>query len=511
MESADNTSGPALQRKERCTLQCALSLEEEKSSSLRPFSSTSFMVFHACSVIKWINLLITSVQDPHPTFGMLFQPMFDEYFDTPPVSQPVPPALAVHDPVSQPAPPALADHVLVFPIGTPASFSIEEDAPSISISSSSVQQSPFVHQGVALDHTLAVNPFAPMDDVPFVNIFASDPSSEATSSGEVSPADPNQSILPHEHLRKWTNSHPIDNIIGNPSRPVSTSQQLATDTLWCIYNSILLKEARSSCLPFRNSLRQGGSFVTWKALLVEENPDGSNCWTETCQFTTPCSHFIFLIKDIMIAERPTTQLPNSNIIPYSQYLLETQNAVVRDTNSSAQQDAMILYVFEQLSHQVTNCNKVNKDNLIANETLSAELERFKERVKFLEERQNMNLDFEKEINSLKQTLSEKLKENESLTKTFNVFQNESKEKEAKNIDNEIALEKKVKELDNIKAQQISLMLYDDSVISKETNVISIADSEETLMPEDITTHNFLLCNYPSIKLDAIFLIVISIY
>ncbi|GJT74581.1 hypothetical protein Tco_1041306 [Tanacetum coccineum] len=27
------------------------------------------------------------------------------------------------------------------------------------------------------------------------------------------------------------------------------------------------------------------------------------------QFTTPCSHFIFLIKDIMIAERPTTQLP----------------------------------------------------------------------------------------------------------------------------------------------------------------------------------------------------------
>ncbi|GJS72531.1 hypothetical protein Tco_0705372 [Tanacetum coccineum] len=27
------------------------------------------------------------------------------------------------------------------------------------------------------------------------------------------------------------------------------------------------------------------------------------------QFTTPCSHFIFLIKDIMIAERSTTQLP----------------------------------------------------------------------------------------------------------------------------------------------------------------------------------------------------------
>ncbi|GJX22607.1 hypothetical protein Tco_0227052 [Tanacetum coccineum] len=41
-------------------------------------------------------------------------------------------------------------------------------------------------------------------------------------------------------------------------------------------------------------------------------------------------------------------------------------------------DAMILSVFEQLSNQVTNCNKVNKDNLIANESLSAKLERYKE-------------------------------------------------------------------------------------------------------------------------------------
>ncbi|GJX18372.1 hypothetical protein Tco_0219204 [Tanacetum coccineum] len=63
---------------------------------------------------------------------------------------------------------------------------------------------------------------------------------------------------------------------------------------------------------------------------------------------------------------------DSNIIPYSQYLLETQNATVQDTNSSAQQDAMILSVFEQLSNQVTNCNKVNKDNLITNESLSAD-------------------------------------------------------------------------------------------------------------------------------------------
>ncbi|GJR94110.1 hypothetical protein Tco_0266284 [Tanacetum coccineum] len=174
------------------------------------------------------------------------------------------------------------------------------------------------------------------------------------------------------------------------------------------------------------------------------------------------------------------------------------------------------------SNQVTNCNKVNKDNLIANESLSAELERYKERVKLLEESQNVDLstrkklimddliweknaqfvDFEKEINYPKQTLSEQSKE--LLTKTFNVFKNESKEKEAKNIDKEIALEKKVKELDNIvslgfqnpfylkKAQQIRPMLYDGSVIAKETNVISIADSEETLMLEEESRSKMLL-------------------
>ncbi|GKA51012.1 hypothetical protein Tco_0744208 [Tanacetum coccineum] len=42
---------------------------------------------------------------------------------------------------------------------------------------------------------------------------------------------------------------------------------------------------------------------------------------------------------------------DSNIISYEQYLPETQNAIVQDTNSFAQQDAMIIFVFEQMSNQ----------------------------------------------------------------------------------------------------------------------------------------------------------------
>ncbi|GKB57124.1 hypothetical protein Tco_0913310, partial [Tanacetum coccineum] len=150
-----------------------------------------------------------------------------------------------------------------------------------------------------------------------------------------------------------------------------------------------------------------------------------------------------------------------------------------------------------LLNQVTNCNKVNNDNLIANESLFAELERYKE-----QEKNAQFADFEKEINYLKQTLFEQSKEKELLTKTFNVFKNESKEKEAKNIDKEIALEKKVKEPDNIllvfkilsilrKLSRLGV-LYDGSVISKETNVISIADSENTLMLEEESRSKMLL-------------------
>ncbi|GJY76715.1 retrovirus-related pol polyprotein from transposon TNT 1-94, partial [Tanacetum coccineum] len=35
--------------------------------------------------------------------------------------------------------------------------------------------------------------------------------------------------------------HPLDNVIGNPSRPVSTRKQLAADALWCLYNFVLSK------------------------------------------------------------------------------------------------------------------------------------------------------------------------------------------------------------------------------------------------------------------------------
>ncbi|GJV63624.1 retrovirus-related pol polyprotein from transposon TNT 1-94, partial [Tanacetum coccineum] len=196
----------------------------------------------------------------------------------------------------------------------------------------------------------------------------------------------------------------------------------------------------------------------------------------------------------------------SNIIMYSQYLLETQQAAVQDTNSSIQQDSMILYVIEQMSEQminhVTNWDNANKKT--HTESLTAKLERYKERVKTFEQRLNINLSsreklidsqmddmiqdrlaLKQQIDSLEQNLSNQIKKKEPLLQTFTVFKNDSKEKENKYMEKEIDLEKKVMELANIKAQWIKPTLYDGSVISRQHDVIHVTGEEVTLILEEL--------------------------
>ncbi|GKD18010.1 hypothetical protein Tco_1207168 [Tanacetum coccineum] len=61
------------------------------------------------------------------------------------------------------------------------------------------------------------------------------------SSGNVNSEELTQVNYPPDHLRRWTKDHPLDNIVGNPSRPVSTRKQLASDALWCYFHTKLSK------------------------------------------------------------------------------------------------------------------------------------------------------------------------------------------------------------------------------------------------------------------------------
>ncbi|GJT28138.1 hypothetical protein Tco_0908413 [Tanacetum coccineum] len=240
-----------------------------------------------------------------------------------------------------------------------------------------------------------------------------------------------------------------------------------------------------------------------------------------------CSHgeiFLWGNGSDASLETETEITSDSNIIPYSQYLSETQQETVQNSNSSAQQDVLILSMFEQLSTQVMHCTNVNLEYKSANKALTTELDRYKEEVKDLKEMQNVENSFSgsneqyAEIVRLKQTLFEQVQEKDSLMKTVSDLKNDLKMEENRNIDREIALEKKIKQLDNIifkrgqSAQTVHMMtkskicydhstkqaigfekpfylkkvreskpkLYDGNVILKMDTIV-IPDSDETLM------------------------------
>nr|GEV55890.1 hypothetical protein [Tanacetum cinerariifolium] len=189
---------------------------------------------------------------------ILFQPMFDEYLEPHHAVRSVPPAQAVQAPVNS--------------AGTPSSTTIDQDAPSLSISpSSSTLQSHSLHQGIAAepnymeDHTVA-----PIDNNPFVNVFVPEPHSEASSSGDISSTESPYVSQTLHHLKRWSKDYPLDNVIGNPSRLVSNKKQLATDALWCLYSSVLskVKPKNFKSWIYKVKLDEYGDVLKNKAWLV---------------------------------------------------------------------------------------------------------------------------------------------------------------------------------------------------------------------------------------------------
>nr|GFB29297.1 retrovirus-related Pol polyprotein from transposon TNT 1-94 [Tanacetum cinerariifolium] len=100
--------------------------------------------------------------------------MFDKYLDPPRADRPGFPAPAVQPPVSS--------------AGTPLSTTIDQDAPSPHISpSSSAPQSHSLPPGVLAEpYFMEDHNVASVDNNPFVNVFALEPHSDASSSGDIS-------------------------------------------------------------------------------------------------------------------------------------------------------------------------------------------------------------------------------------------------------------------------------------------------------------------------------------
>ncbi|GKB76692.1 retrovirus-related pol polyprotein from transposon TNT 1-94, partial [Tanacetum coccineum] len=108
----------------------------------------------------------------------------------------------------------------VVPPGTSLSTTITQNAPSTSASSStSDMHHPVEHQGIAEEPTLEDSPITHDVLHPSFNPVTGEPSSAQSSSGNVNSTEPNQVTQPPDRLRRRTKDHPLDNIVGNPSRP----------------------------------------------------------------------------------------------------------------------------------------------------------------------------------------------------------------------------------------------------------------------------------------------------
>ncbi|GJX71722.1 retrovirus-related pol polyprotein from transposon TNT 1-94 [Tanacetum coccineum] len=114
-------------------------------------------------------------------------------------------------------------------VDSPMSTSIDQDAPSTSIPSSQEHE-----------HFLIIS--QGFEESPKIPTFLDDPLHESPNKDSTSygsSSNERQIHTPLEHLGRWTKAHPIANVIGDPSRSVSTRKQLEIDSMWFYFDAFL--------------------------------------------------------------------------------------------------------------------------------------------------------------------------------------------------------------------------------------------------------------------------------
>nr|GFB45709.1 hypothetical protein [Tanacetum cinerariifolium] len=238
-----------------------------------------------------------------------------------------------------------------------------------------------------------------------------------------------------------------------------------------------------------------------KVLLVQAQANGQVLQEEELEF----------LADPGIQESSSNQMVITNNAAYQADDLDAYDSDCDEINSAK------IALMANLSHY-------GSDNLAeVNDLLTAELERYKRQERVLneskhDEKASTSYEHSQEIDSLKHTLSEYLREKESFEKKISILKDDLQKEESRNIDRELTLDKEVKELNNIvfkrdqsaqtvhmltkpqvfynhatrqalgfqnprylkKAQQLKPNLYNGSIIGK-SDIIVVPDSENTIM------------------------------
>ncbi|GJR26454.1 retrovirus-related pol polyprotein from transposon TNT 1-94 [Tanacetum coccineum] len=196
MASEQSSSGPALHEMTPATISSGLIPNLHPSTPFVPPSRTDW--------------------------DMLFQPLFDEFLNPPPsVDHPAPEVVAPSDEVIAPV---LADST-----GSPSSTTVDQDAPSPSNSQTTPETEPPVIPNDVEEDNHDIEVF-----LATYGLYSDHPNIE--------------------HNSKWTKDHPLENIIGELARPVSTRLQLHKQALFCYYDAFLMLKDFS---PFAAHMNMG--------------------------------------------------------------------------------------------------------------------------------------------------------------------------------------------------------------------------------------------------------------
>ncbi|GJX96405.1 retrovirus-related pol polyprotein from transposon TNT 1-94 [Tanacetum coccineum] len=165
-------------------------------------------------------------------WDLLFQPLFDELLTPPPsVDHPTPEVIAPITDVVAPEPAAST--------GSPSSTTVDQDAPSPSNSQTTPEtQSPIIPNDVEeYYHDIEV---AHMGNDPYFGILILEIHCDQSLSSDSIHTIVHLDHQISEHNSKWTKDHPLENIIGELARPVSTRLQLHEQALLCYYDAFLI-------------------------------------------------------------------------------------------------------------------------------------------------------------------------------------------------------------------------------------------------------------------------------
>ncbi|GJR71935.1 retrovirus-related pol polyprotein from transposon TNT 1-94 [Tanacetum coccineum] len=221
--------------------------------------------------------------------------------------------------------------------------------------------------------------------------------------------------------------------------------------------------------------KQDDSWFKDKVLLVQAQANCQILHEEELAF----------LADLGIAEGPPTQTVITHNADYQADDLDAYDSDCDELNTSK------IALMANLSHYGSDAlaevnNHDNVDNNLMNQVVQVMPSSKQSSVVNNSETEitsDSNIIPYSQLIVLNKLFSEHLKEKESLMQTVTRLKNDFKKEESRNIDRKIALEKKIKQLDNIvlkKAQQLEPKLYDGNVI-KNTSAIVIPNSKETLI------------------------------